>query len=137
MTFNIPAPELQINFALNLAEIRQLYLQTALAQTIRGLKIPDLDHQLAKLVPPSSLAMLASYGLRGETMFPIPVVLEANARLLGYYRLLYGYSQKEFYTSATGAGQFKHMEERGILTPACARICPNCATPCAWLAPNC
>ena len=72
MTFNIPAPELQINFALNLVEIRQLYLQSALSQTIRGLKIPDLDHQIAELVPPRSLAMLASYGLRGEMMFPMP-----------------------------------------------------------------
>lgn len=125
MTFKIPAPELQINFALNLAEIRQLYLQTALAQTILGIKIPDLDHQLAELVPPRSLAMLASYGLRGETMFPTPVVLEANARLVAYHRLLYGYSQKEFYTPATGAGQFKQMEERGNLTAACARDLPD------------
>ena len=125
MTFKIPAPELQINFALNLAEIRQLYLQTALAQTILGIKIPDLDHQLAELVPPRSLAMLASYGLRGETMFPTPVVLEANARLVAYHRLLYGYSQKEFYTPATGAGRFKQMEERGNLTAACARDLPD------------
>ena len=111
-------PELQINFALNLAEIRQRYLQDALSETVRGLKIPDLDHQLADLVPPHSLALPASHGLRGETMFPIPAVLEANAYLLGYYRLLYGYSWKEFYTRSTGVGPFKNMEERGVLPSA-------------------
>ncbi len=118
MTFNIPAPDLQINFALSLAEIRLRLLQNALSETVRGLKIPDLDRELAKMVPPRSLALLASHGLRGETVFPVPTVLIANPHLLGYYRLLYGYSQKEFYTSTTGAGPFKAMEERGVLTPA-------------------
>ena len=125
MTFNIPAPELQINFALSLAEIRQRYLQDALSQTVRGLKIPDLDHQLADLVPPHSLTMLAGRSLRGETLFPIPVVLEANPRLLGYYRLLYGYSQKEFYTAVTGVGSFRCMEQRGVLPPARADELPE------------
>jgi hypothetical protein len=36
--------------------------------------------------------------------------------LLGYYRLLLGFSQKEFYTGPFG--RFKRMESDGILTPA-------------------
>jgi len=51
MTFNVPAPELQIDFALNLAETRERLLQDALSRTMRGLKIQDVDKQLAELVP--------------------------------------------------------------------------------------
>jgi len=49
-------------------------------------------------------------------VFPVPVILNASPRLLGYYRLLYGYSQKEFYTTATGLGSFQSMEKSGTLT---------------------
>lgn len=115
MTFSIPAPELQVNFAASLAEIRQLYLQDGLSEAVQRLEIPEIDKELAKHVPARSLAVLAGHGLRGEMMFPVPLVLRANPRLLGYYRLLYGYSQKEFYGSATGVSKFKAMEERGTL----------------------
>jgi len=46
----------------------------------------------------------------------VPLILEANPRLLGYYRLLYGFSQKEFYTAATGVARFHSMEKGGVLT---------------------
>src|SRR5271165_5391023 len=98
--FNIPAPELQIEFSLALAEIRRLYLQEALSDTVKNLPIVTLDQQLGAMVPAQSLAMLAAHGLRAELIFPAPMLFEANPHLLGYYRLLYGYSQKAFYTSA-------------------------------------
>jgi hypothetical protein len=50
-------------------------------------------------------------------LFPVPLVLEANPRLLAYYRLLLGFSQKAFYPRGTGAGAFKPMEEAGRLPP--------------------
>jgi len=53
------------------------------------------------------------------------VILTANPRLLAYYRLLYGYSQKEFYTAATGLGRFSGMENRGVLRPAMAPHLPS------------
>lgn len=118
----IPAPDAQINFAASLAGIRSLYLQDALADTVKGLLVPDIDRELAVHVPAHSLTTLAAHGLRGELVFPVPVVLAANPKLLGYYRLLYGYSQKEFYTSKTGLGPFKSMEERGNIRK---EIAPN------------
>ena len=131
MTIQLPDPALQIDFAASLAEIRRLMLQDALGDTVRGLKIPEIDQSLADCVPADSLTALAAHGLRGETMFPVPVVLAANPRLLGYYRLLYGYSQKEFYTSATGIGRFKRMEERGVLTRTnAAQLVPLCHALC-------
>lgn len=123
--FKVPDPELQIDFATSLAKIRRLYLQDALNETVRGLVIPEIDKELAIHVPPRSLSTLAGHGLRGEMMFPVPIVLAANPRLLGYYRLLYGYSQKEFYTTVTGIGRFKGMEERGTLPARNASELPD------------
>ncbi|MFK0207734.1 XcyI family restriction endonuclease [Agrobacterium sp. NPDC090283] len=110
----IPAPDLQIEFAANLAEVRHLMLQEALQETIRTLDIRALDVELAKFTPSHSLQQLAGFSLRGELIFPVPLVLRANPRLLGYYRLLYGYSQKAFYVPHI-AGKFASMESRGTL----------------------
>ncbi len=123
--FKIPDPELQIDFSVALAEIRTQYLQDALSATVKMLDIPELDRSLATFAPKASLATLASHGLRGELMFPIPPLLTANARLLGYYRLLYGYSQKEFYTTETGVSRFQSLEKRGILSDANERLLPD------------
>ena len=123
--FKIPDPELQIHFSVALAEIRTLYLQDALSATVKTLDITELDKDLDTFVPKASLATLASHGLRGELMFPVPLVLAANARLLGYYRLLYGYSQKEFYTTETGVSRFQSMEKKDTLTDANTKLLPD------------
>lgn len=115
MTIAIPDPELQAGFAAALSEIRRHYLQDALRTAVSALAIPAIDGELASFVPVHSLTTLASHGLRGELMFPAPSVLRASPRLLGYYRLLYGYSRKEFYTTATGLSRYATMEERGII----------------------
>ena len=109
-------PALQIGFTSALAKIRDKFLQDALAETVKSLSIQALDKQLAVFVPDESLAALAGHGLRGELMFPVPLVLEANPYLLAYYRLLYGYSQKEFYKGETGLLRFKAMETKGVIS---------------------
>ncbi|MCB1494559.1 MAG: XcyI family restriction endonuclease [Bauldia sp.] len=111
----VPDPELQIDFAGALADIRTRYLQDALLSTVRQLDITELDKALAEYVPKASLSILASCGLRAELLFAVPVILDANPRLLAYYRLLYGYSQKEFYSRETGISQFSSMEKHGRL----------------------
>ncbi|MFO1154967.1 MAG: XcyI family restriction endonuclease [Rhodospirillales bacterium] len=116
--FKIPDPELQIDFSVALTEIRKLYLQNAVSETIKTLDITKIDRQLGTMVPKASLSTLASHGLRGELLFPVPYLLETNPRLLGYYRLLYGFSQKEFYTTETGVSRFQAMEKRGVLSSA-------------------
>jgi hypothetical protein len=112
--FKLPVPELQIEFSVALAEIRRLYLQEALHSTVRRLRIAQLDVEIASLVPQTPLSVLAARSLRAELVFPMPLLLQANPRLLGYYRLLYGFSQKLFYTPATGVAPFKAMEEKGV-----------------------
>lgn len=108
-----PAPELQINFAFSLKKFRSIYLQNALLETIRDLDIATIDRELSELVSSADLASLAQHGLRGELLFAVPSVLMANPYLLGYYRLLMGYSQKEFYGKSFGASYFKNMEVSG------------------------
>ncbi len=123
--FEFAIPDQQIGFSLALAQARGLYLQDALGETVESLDIAQLDAELAKLAPAKMLAALARHGLRGELVFAAPSVLSANPRLLGYYRLLLGYSQKEFYTSATRATSLKALEASGKLSPKIALLLPD------------
>ncbi|GHV86786.1 hypothetical protein AGMMS50255_0820 [Spirochaetia bacterium] len=113
---HIPVPELQINFSKILKELREKYLQEALSKTIDAIELAKLDRELSEYVPVKQLKSLAKYGIRGERIYPVPYLLETNPYLLGYYRLLLGFSQKEFYSSAFGVSGFKTMEEKGIIT---------------------
>jgi XcyI restriction endonuclease len=127
MSITVPPPELQIEFSVALAEIRRLYLQDALRDTVRTIDIVSLDQQLGKCVPSSALKIMAAHSLRAELIFPVALLLQSNPRLLGYYRLLYGFSQKVFYTAETGIGPFKAMETRGVIPTGCAgNIEPLC-----------
>lgn len=117
LKINIPIPQLQVDFAFALEQIRRAYLQEALSKTVATLDITRIDAELAEFVSSDSLSKLAGHGLRGELMFAVPCVLRAEPRLLGYYRLLLGFSQKALY-SAAGLGRFKSMEESGSLNRA-------------------
>lgn len=97
--------------------IRALYLQPARERTVAAL--PDLtalDDELARYVGSARLKVVARYGLRGEVFYPVPLLLTANPQLLGYYRLLYGVSQEEFYNCRDAPFRpFVAMEERGVV----------------------
>jgi hypothetical protein len=77
---------------------------------------------LADFVGAERLAALAACTLRGETWYPVPYVLQAKPLLIGYYRLLYGISQKQF--SKRPFGQFAPMEGSNRLSPANDRLLP-------------
>lgn len=108
-------PNLQISFHHKLQAIKQLYLGDALKGTVAGLDVGEIDSQLSEHVCKKVLAKVASFGLRGELFFAVPCILNANPLLLGYYRLLLGFSQKEFYSKGP-FGRFKRLEERGDMT---------------------
>jgi hypothetical protein len=112
-----PEPDLQIEFSRLLDQIRSTLLQEALSATVKGVDIAAIDGQLGSFVPKGYLSELASRGLRGELVFAVPVLLAANPRLVGYYRLLYGFSQKAFY-NISGVSVFKSMETKGTCGPA-------------------
>lgn len=118
MTIKFQSPDLQLRFAFALKRFRGLYLQNALLETVRDMDISALDKEIQKFVPPSDLKRMAQYGLRAELLFATPSVLRANPNLLAYYRMLFGYSQKEFYGSdkGFGVGHFRLMETAGTIS---------------------
>lgn len=122
-----PDPLLQLGFATLLEGARDKVLLGSLRATIGRLATRVVDKQLSKYASKAALSALAAHGIRGETVFALPVVLEANPSLLGYYRLLYGYSQKQFYTTKIGASSLRSMELKGMLT---ARAAPKLAEAC-------
>jgi len=110
---SLPEPLLQIEFSVCLAAARRAYLIDALSETVAKLDIRTLDRQIAEIIPHEFINKLASAGLRAELLFPLPLVLAENPRLLTYYRLLLGFSQKAFYGQGMGASAFKQMEDAG------------------------
>lgn len=107
-------PDLQVSFYQRVKILQNSYLTEALSKTVEKMDISTLDKELARYIKPVVLSKLASYGLRGEVLLPVPCILTARPSLLGYYRLLYGLSQKEFYRSSDMAC-FKQLEEKNDL----------------------
>ncbi len=114
MNLHLPSSSPQTAVASRLDAFRRLFLQQALAQTIGGLELSTINAQLDSFAPSLDLKKLASLGVRGEFVFAVPCILLANPRLLGYYRLLLGFSQKELYNKAK-LGRFKVLEEKGVV----------------------
>ena len=116
MSLHLPSSNLQATMATALEAFRRLYLQQALSQTINELELTTVNAELDKFAPAADLKRLAGFGLRGEFLFPVPALLKANPKLLGYYRLLLGFSQKELFNKGK-LGRFKSMEETGRISP--------------------
>jgi XcyI restriction endonuclease len=74
--------------------------------------------EIQAIVPESAQQLLAQVGIRDEEVFPLPAVLHERPTLVGYYRLLLGSSQKQFYASGSGLSPFKAMEMRGTINSA-------------------
>lgn len=118
LEFPVLSPDLQIDFWARLQNVRERHLGPSLAAAVDELEIADLDQELGRLADPGCLRRIAKWGLRGEVLLPVPCILVQRPHLLGYYRLLYGLSQKEFYSKGPFTGALKRMEEDGIVTEA-------------------
>lgn len=113
--FPILQPKLQQDFFIKYLVFEREYLQKPLELAIGDTDIALIDKELAAYIEPEDLTRLAGTGLRGERFFPVPILLKHNPKLLGYYRLLYGFSQKEFYTKGP-FGLVKTLEEQGVIS---------------------
>lgn len=120
--FPVLIPTLQIGFYHRLQDAKKSLLLPALMDQVGRLDIGILDQQLLAFAGKEKLAFMARHGLRGELLFPVPYLLESNPRLLGYYRLMLGFSQKEFYKGQFS--RFKNMEEKGRLTNTTSQFVP-------------
>ncbi len=114
MPINLPSSKPQANVASYLEEFRKLYLQQALSNAIEAVDLSAINKELEARVPARDLRKLASRGIRGEFVFALPNILAIKPNLLGYYRLLLGYSQKEFYQKSKLA-RFEILEAKGEL----------------------
>ena len=114
MSINLPSSKPQANVASYLEEFRKIYLQQALSNAIQATDLRIINNELDQLALARDLRRLASRGVRGEFVFALPTILATKPNLLGYYRLLLGYSQKEFYQKSK-LGRFEIMEARGEL----------------------
>ena len=116
MTLDPPLPVLQISFFQSLERLRSTHLLDALLRASSDADIHAVDRELREYADTAALQRLAGWGLRGEILFAVPCLLKAHPNLLGYYRLLLGFSQKQFYGKAHGLSAFKSMEEKGTLS---------------------
>lgn len=113
-TLPILAPTLQLGFFQRFLVAEKTFLLPALLEQAGKLDISLLDDELGQYAGNEKLAFLARKGLRGELVFPVPVLLNAKPELLGYYRLLLGFSQKEFYHGAFS--RYKRLEDTGMMS---------------------
>lgn len=114
--FPVLSPALQLGFYQRLEEAQKTHLLPALLKQVGNLDIGLLDKALLEFVGGDRLSFIARRGLRGELVFPVPYVLTSRPTLIGYYRLLLGFSQKEFYKGPFG--RFKRLEDHGVITKA-------------------
>jgi hypothetical protein len=111
------SPSRQIAFHQLLVAARKSWMMDALREALQNVSPNLVKEQLSVYVPADVQKILAAAGVRDEHVFPVPAVLEAKPTLIGYYRLLLGVPQKSFYKGGAGMGQFKSMEDRGLLNP--------------------
>ena len=126
-----------MGFYQRLKEAQKKHLLPALLEQVGKLDIQQLDRELHGFVGSEKLSFIARRGLRGELVFPVPFVLSSKPTLLGYYRLLLGFSQKEFYKGTFG--RFKRLESDGSLTEATSDLLgPLCESliESSWLLVN-
>lgn len=110
-----PYPTKQLAIHQLLVAARQTVLHQALGDALKGLDPSVVAAELAILAPNDARRVLAQANIRDEHVFATPVVLTAVPTTLGYYRLLLGVPQKQFYTSQTKLTPFKPMEEHNRL----------------------
>jgi hypothetical protein len=126
--FPVLKPSGQIDFHARLRVVRERYLSEALKKTIDdpAFKLDMLNGELSCYVDSEHLKRLASFGLRGEVCFPVPYLFTRNPYLLGYYRLLYGFSCKAFYDQGPFK-RFQTLESDGAAPPRLEPPIPSAA----------
>ncbi len=124
---SIPSVAKQIKAQQILDDYKDAMLGSQLRDACANIDPLTLHREIVEFVPKSSMKTLQSLGIREETLFALPCVLKENPRLLGYYRLLLGISEKQFYTTSSGLSSYRTLEYDGknkiISHEALSRLC--------------
>lgn len=132
---HVPGPDRQLGFHELLVADRNTVLKDALRAAAAEVPRATLDAELGEFAPAAALKLLATAGIEAEEVFPTPSLLRRKPTLVGYYRLLLGAPQKQFYGSGSGLGPFQTMEQRDTITKkAEAGLEDFCREMCAVLA---
>ena len=126
--FLIPPPGRQVYIQDFLAQARSSVLQGVVLAAVREIDPSTLSSEMQQFAPASGLMRLQGTVVRDELVFATPSVLRTQPSSLGYYRLLLGVSQKQFYTTVGGLQQFRSMEERNFISPTSDALIPDLCT---------
>ena len=124
----LPAPVRQFYVHSMLVAARETMLNDVLLKTLGTLDPDELADDIKAVAPTAGRKALQAAGIRDELVFAAPVVLATRPSLLGYYRLLLGVSQKQFYTQASGLSRFKAMEVKNTLNDRNGDVLPELCT---------
>ena len=104
----------------------------AVAAAVISANGQEISDQLTAYVRPDALIILAQAGIDPLRLFPLPVVIEHDPRVIGYYRLTLDWGKKPFYHEDSWRMSFQTMEDRGTLSPLNHQKLPElCAQMCA------
>lgn len=120
--FPVLVPSVQLGFYERLVGAQAECLMPALLEHVASIDLTQLDRELHSFVGAQRLRHVASFGLRGELLFPVPYLLMGKPSLIAYYRLLLGFSQKEFYKPPFSV--FSRMESQGRTGKAALTLFP-------------
>lgn len=112
----LPAPVRQFYVHSLLVAARDTMMADVLLKTLGTIDPDELADDIKAVAPSEARKSLQAAGIRDELVFAAPSVLATRPSLLGYYRLLLGVSQKQFYTRVSGLSRFKPMEVRNSLS---------------------
>jgi len=115
--FEIPSTGRQVYIAELLERQRRLTLRQAVEKAAQTIGSPVLFSDMRATVPKDSINLLLHSKLPDYLVFAAPAILRHAPATLGYYRLLLGISQKQFYQPSTGLNIFRTMEESNRITP--------------------
>ncbi|WP_027356881.1 XcyI family restriction endonuclease [Desulfofundulus thermocisternus] len=101
-------------------------LRDALKEAVEKVGVQTIDRELHDLVSSSALTKLGAFGLRGEILFAVPCLIKEKPSVSGYYRLVLGFSQKEY--GRKGLGKWVEIEKRKNVSVSEDEIQELCAT---------
>lgn len=125
MPIVIPEPTKQAWMHNKLVQGRTRVLHGALREALLQADPEKVSEELGKYAPEDARQLLAGSGIRDEHVFATPEVIRRKPTVVGYYRLLTGISQKQFYSTKLGTQPFFVCEESGNLSDKAETALPE------------
>jgi len=113
--YNVPSTAKQVYAQKTLDAFRNSMLIEEVHRAAARVDPQKLHDETVTYVSTENSRKLQGAGIREETVFALPSILLDNPKLLGYYRMLMGISEKQFYNSISGLSGYRQMEHEGTI----------------------